>query len=79
MSKLTDEAKNAIRAYMWKVFTPLAALLAIVSGAGGYVVSGLSEIRATADATKRATVAADRALEAAATGGRSEPLVAHGR
>jgi hypothetical protein len=63
-SKLTMEAKNAIRSYMLCFVIPSGVLLSIVSGVSGYVLSGLARIDATADATKVALTAVQETAKA---------------
>jgi len=62
---LTPEAKNAIRTYVLTFVIPSGVLLTIVSGALGYVVSGLAQINATAEAVKSLGEAQKYALSAA--------------
>lgn len=63
--QLTPEARDAIRDYIVKLVIPSAAVLTIVSGALGYVLSGLAKLEASATAAERANVAALKAAEAA--------------
>jgi hypothetical protein len=65
-AELTPEAKDAIRAYMLKLVIPSAAILTIISGALGYVASGLARLEATSAATADAYAAAEKAVDAAA-------------
>ena len=64
--ELTPQAKEAIRTYMLKFAIPSAVLLTTVSGALGYVVSGLARIDAANEASKYALAAAGAAAEAKA-------------
>jgi len=64
--KLTSEAKDAIRSYMLKFAVPSGVFLTIVSGLGGYVVSGVARIDASSEAAKYALAAAGDAAKATA-------------
>jgi len=64
--ELAPEARDAIRKYMLKFAIPSAVLLTTVSGALGYVVSGLARIDAASEASKYALAAAGAAAEAKA-------------
>jgi hypothetical protein len=65
-AELTPEARNAIQKYMLKFVIPSGVALTIVSGALGYVVSGLARIDATAEAAKVALKAVEDSAEAKA-------------
>jgi hypothetical protein len=73
---LTPEAKEAIRNYMLKFVIPSGVLLTIVSGALGYVVSGLARIDATNEAVKSMSEVQKYAIGAAGAAGEAKASAA---
>lgn len=72
--QLTSEAKAAIQAYLVKFAFPTGALIAIVSGLCGYVLSGIARIDASTEAAKAALFAAQSAAKAEASATRVSEL-----
>jgi type II secretory pathway pseudopilin PulG len=68
---LTVEAKAAIQADMLKFVIPSTAVIAIISGLFGYVLSGIARIDASAEAAKAALFAAQSAAKAETSAARA--------
>jgi hypothetical protein len=65
-AEVTGPARDAIRRYMLLYVIPSGVFFTIVSGALGYVVSGLARIDASAEAAKYTLKAVDDAAKASA-------------
>ncbi|WP_414473220.1 hypothetical protein [Microvirga sp. M2] len=63
-SELSLEAKAAIQAYMLRFIVPSGAVVAVISGLFGYVLSGIARIDASAEAAKQALYSAQSAAKA---------------